>query len=214
MNNQEIEPTAQETAGRLQPGSSFDINPLAVPLRQSYRDAVSSLMGYFDAHGIAYMPRCEELGVCLTIRSDIPRWETSSRIRLGACTGVVTIYTWMEQFLVAPQAAWKAKRLVDVVNAHCDFAELGYDAATQQVYARTQVWYADTDLRPRDVELAMRATGALLLRTLLELFEIFANRKRIEDSVEVLLRWLREQEMQAVVDVPEVDIETVGEATT
>lgn len=213
MNIQENETTVQETAGRLLPGTSFEINPQAIPLRESYRNSVNALMGYFDTHGIAYMPRCEELGVCLTVRSDVPRWATSSRIRLGACTGVVTIYTWMEQFLVAPQCAWKAKRLVDAVNAHCEFAELDYDAATQRVYARTQVWYADAELRPRDVELAMHATGVVLLQTLRELFEITANRKRIDDSVEALLRWLREQEMQAVVDVPEVEIGSVSEAT-
>ena len=126
---------------------------------------------------------------------------------------MVTIYTWTEQFLVAPQCAWKAKRLVDAVNAHCKFAELGYDEAMQQVYARTQVWFADAELRPRDVELAMHATGVVLLQTLRELFEIAANRKRIEVSVEAILRWLREQQMQAVVGVPEIEIETVSEAT-
>ena len=114
---------------------------------------------------------------------------------------------------MAPQFAWRANRLVDAVNAHCEFAELGYDAATRRVYARTQVWFADAELRPRDVELAMHATGVVLLQTLRELFEIFANRKRIKAGVVALLRWLREQEMQAVVDEPEVEFETVGEAT-
>lgn len=213
MNNQEIEPTAQETAGRLLPSSSFDINPHAISLRASYRNSVIALMGYFDTRGISYMPRCEDLGVCLTVCSDIPRWETTTQIRLGTCTGVVAVKTWIEQFQLDSLSAWKTKRLVEAVNSHCEFAELGYNTAMRRVYAQTQVWYADTDLRPRDVELAMRATGALMLRTLLELFEIFANRKRIEHSVEVLLRWLREQERQAVVDVPEVEIETASEAT-
>ena len=196
MNDQENEATAaaQETEGVVTPADGFDMNPLAMPLRESHRNAVNALMGYFDAHGIPYRPRCEEIGICLTVRSDIPHWQTSSQIRLGACTGVVTIYTWMDQVLVAPPYDWMAKRLVDAANRHCDFAELGYDAGMRHIYARTQVWYADADLRPRDVELAMRVTGVVLLRTLRELFEISVNRKRIADSVEALERWLGEEE--------------------
>lgn len=213
MNIQEDEATAQETAGCLLPGSSFEINPLAIPLRESYRNSVNALMDYFDTHGILYIPRCEDLGVCLTLRSDIPRWEATTQIRLGTCTGIVAINTWMEQFQLDSFSAWKTKRLIEAVNSHCEFAELGYNTAMRRVYARTQVWFADTDLRPRDVELAMRATGALLLRALLELFEITANRKRIEDSIDAILRWLKEQQMQAVVDVPEVEIETASKAT-
>lgn len=195
MNDEENEGTAaaQEPEGVMTPAGGFDMNPLAVPLRESYRNAVIALMRYFDAQGIPCRPRCEEIGICLTVGSDIPHWETSSRIRLGACTGVVTIYTWMDQFLLTPQCDWMAKRLVHAVNRHCQFAELGYDAGMRHIYARTQVWYADADLRPRDVELAMRVTGVVLLRTLRELFEISVNRKRIADSVEALERWLEEE---------------------
>lgn len=218
MNDQENEGTAaaQETEGAMTPAGGFDMNPLAVPLRESHRNAVNALMGYFDAHGIPYRPRCEGIGICLTVGNVIPHWETSSQIRLGACTDVVVIYTWMEQVLVAPrsQCDWMAKRLVDAVNRHCAFAELGYDPMMRHIYARTQVWYADADLRPRDVELAMRATGVVLLQTLRELFEISANRKRIDDSVEALVRWLEEEEMRAIVEFPEVQIEAADEAAS
>ncbi len=206
--------TAQETAGNMLPSSGVDINPLAIPLRDSYRNSVKALMGYFDAHGIPYISRCEELGMCLIVQSDISRWQTSTRIRLGAWTGMAAVYTWMPHFLVESQDAWKAKRLVDAVNSHCEFAELGYNPAMQHIYVQSQVWFADADLRPRDVELAMRATGALLLRTLHEFFELSAYRKRIEASVEVLVRWLREEEMRAVIEVPEVEIEAVDEVAS
>lgn len=214
MNDQENEGTAaaQEPEGVMTPAGGFDMNPLAVPLRESHRNAVKALMGYFDAHGIPYRPRCEGIGICLTVGSDMPHWETSSEIRLGACTGVVTIYTWMDQVLVAPQYGWMAKRLVDAVNRHCAFAELGYDAGMRHIYARTQVWYADADLRPRDVELAMRVTGVVLLRALRELFEISVNRKRMADSVEALERWLEEEQTRAVVESPEVQIDAADEA--
>ena len=49
MNNQANEATAQETAGDMLPSSGVDINPLAIPLRESYRNSVNTLMGYFDA---------------------------------------------------------------------------------------------------------------------------------------------------------------------
>ncbi len=214
MNDQETEGTAaaQETEGVMTPAGGFATIQQAMPLRESHRNAVNALMGYFDAQGIPYRPRCEEIGICLTVGSDIPHWETSSRIRLGACTGVVTIFTWMEQVLLAPQYDWMAKRLVDAVNRHCEFAELGYDAGMRHIYARTQVWYADADLRPRDVEMAMRVTGVVLLRTLRELFEISVNRKRIVDSVEALGRWLEEEQTWAVVEFPEVQIDAADEA--
>ncbi len=214
MNNQANEATAQETAGSLQQGSDVDMNPLAIPLRASYRKAVNALMSYFDAHGIPYLPRCEELGMCLIVQSDISRWQTRTRIRLGAWTGMAAVYTWMPHFQVESQHAWKVKRLVDAVNAHCGFAELGYDAATQHVHARTQVWFADAELRPRDVESAMHATGAVLQQIMRELFEITAYRKRIEASVEALLGWLREEEMRAVIEAPEVEIEAVDEVAS
>ena len=57
----------------------------------------------------------------------------------------------------------------------------------------------------------MHATGAVLQQIMRELFEISAYRKRIEASVEVLERWLREEEMRAVVEVPEVEIEAVDD---
>ena len=213
MNDQANEETAtaQETGGDMTPRSGVDINPLDILLRESYRNSVNALMGYFDSHGIPYIPRCEELGMCLMVHSDISRWQTSTRIRLGAWTGMAAVYTWMPHFQVESQCAWKAKRLVEAVNSHCEFAELGYDEAMRNVYARTQIWFADADLRPRDVESAMHATGAVLQQIMRELFEISAYRKRIEASVEVLERWLREEEMRAVVEVPEVEIEAVDE---
>ncbi len=211
MNNQANEAAAQETAGDMTPSNGVNINPLDIPIRESYRNSVNTLMSYFDANGIPYVPRCEELGMCLMVHSDISRWQTSTRIRLGAWTGMAAVYTWMPHFQMESQCAWKAKRLVEAVNSHCEFADIGYDEAMRNVYARTQIWFADADLRPRDVESAMHATGAVLLRTLQELFEISAYRKRIEDSVEVLVRWLREEEMQAVVEVPAVEIEAVDE---
>lgn len=216
MNDQENEGTAaaQEPEGVVTPAGGFDMNPLAVPLRESHRNAVNALMGYFDAHGIPYRPRCEGIGICLGVRSDNTHWETSSEIRLGTCTGVVTIYTWMDQVLVAPPYDWMAKRLVDAVNRHCEFAELGYDAGMRHIYARTQVWYADADLRPPDVELAMRVTGVVLLRTLRELFEISVSRKRIADSVEALERWLEEEQARAIVEIPEVQSEAADEAAS
>ena len=216
MNDRENEGTAaaQETEGVVTPAGGFATILQAMPLRASYRNAVIALMRYFDAQGISYRPRCEEIGICLTVRSDIPDWQTSSQIRLGTCTGVVTIYTWMDQVLVAPPYDWMAKRLVDAVNRHCDFAELGYDAGMRHIYARTQVWYADADLRPRDVEMAMRVTGVVLLRTLRELFEISVNRKRIADSVEALERWLEEEQTRAVVESPEVQCEAADEAAS
>ena len=127
---------------------------------------------------------------------------------------MAAVYTWMPHFQVESQCAWKAKRLVEAVNSHCEFAELGYDEAMRNVYARTQIWFADADLRPRDVESAMHATGAVLQQIMRELFEISAYRKRIEASVEALERWLREEEMRAVVEVPEVEIEAVDEVAT
>ena len=214
MNNQANEAAAQETAGDMLPSSGVNINPLAFPLRESYRNAVNTLMNYFDANGIPYVPRCEELGICLTLHSDNSRWQTSTRIRLGAWTGMAAVYTWMPHFLVESQCAWKATRLVDAVNSHCEFAELGYDEAMRNVYARTQIWFADADLRPRDVESAMHATGAVLQQIMRELFEISAYRKRIEHSVEVLVRWLREEKMRTVVEVPEVELEAGGEVAT
>lgn len=214
MNNQDNEATALENAGDMTPRSGVDINPLDILLRASYRNSVNALMGYFDANGIPYIPRCEELGMCLMVHSDISRWQTSTRIRLGACTGMAAVYTWMPHFQVESQCAWKAKRLVEAVNSHCEFAELGYDEAMRNVYARTQIWFADADLRPRDVESAMHATGAVLQQIMRELFEISAYRKRIEDSVEALVRWLREEEMRAVVEVPEVEIEAVDEGAS
>ena len=216
MNYQETEGTAaaQETEGVMTPAGGFATILQAMPLRESHRNAVKALMGYFDAHGMPYRPRCEGIGICLTVGSDMPHWETSSQIRLGACTGVVTIFTWMDQFLLTPQCDWMAKRLVDAVNRHCVFAELGYDAGMRHIYARTQVWYADADLRPRDVELAMRVTGVVLLRTLRELFEISVNRKRIADSVEALERWLEEEQTRAVVESPEVQCEAADEAAS
>ncbi len=214
MNTQANEATAQESAGDMTPSSGVDINPLAIPLRESYRNAVNTLMNYFDAYGIPYVPRCEELGICLTLHSDNSRWQTSTRIRLGAWTGMAAVYTWMPHFQMESQCAWKAKRLVEAIKSHCEFAELGYDEAMRNVYARTQIWFADADLRPRDVESAMHATGAVLQQIMRELFEISAYRKRIEASVEVLERWLREEEMRAVVEVPEVEIEAVDEVAS
>jgi len=127
---------------------------------------------------------------------------------------MAAIYTWMPHFLVESQCEWKAKRLVAEVNSHCEFAELGYEAVTKHVYARSQVWFADADLRPRDVESAMHATGAVLQQIMRELFEISTYRKRIEDSVDVLVRWLQEENMRAVVEVPEVEIEAVDEVAS
>ena len=211
MNNQANEAAAQETAGDMLPSSGVNINPLAFPLRESYRNAVNTLMNYFDASGFPCVPRCEDLGICLTLHRDNSGWQTGSPIRLGAWPAIAAIYTWMPHFLVESQCAWKATRLVAEVNSHCEFAELGYDEAMRNVYARTQIWFADADLRPRDVESAMHATGAVLQQIMRELFEISAYRKRIEASVEVLERWLREEEMRAVVEVPEVEIEAVDD---
>jgi hypothetical protein len=100
MNDQANEETtiAPEPAGGMLPSSGVDMNPLAMPLRESYRNAVNTLTGYFDAHGIPYIPRCEELGMCLMVHRDISRWQTSTRIRLGAYTDMTAIYTWMPHF--------------------------------------------------------------------------------------------------------------------
>ncbi len=63
----------------------------------------------------------------------------------------------------------------------------------------------------------MRVTGVVLLRTLRELFEISANRKRIADSVEALERWLEEAEMLVAAELrewpcAEVEIDWLNDA--
>lgn len=213
MYDQDNENTAaaEETEGVTTPAGGFATNPQGVPLRESYRNAVSALMRHFDAQGIPYRARCEELGICLTVGSDIPNWQPNSWIRLGAYTGAVIVYTWLEQFYMDPKCAWMVKRLVDAVNTHCAFAEIGYDGAMPRLYARTHVWYANAEHRPRDVEAAMGATGTVLLRTLREVFEMSANQKRLEDSVEALVGWLRDEEMRAVVELPEVEVVAADE---
>ena len=195
---------AREGADVMTIPDSVYPSPPPKPLQQSYRDAARVLMTYFDEQGISYQPCSEQFGLCLLVRHEMLRGVTNARIRLGAATGVVSISVWMDDLQVAPRYAWMAKRLVDAVNEHCAGAQLGHSAMMQLVYARTQVWYANAELRPRDVVAAMSETGSVLLQTLLELHEVVHWCKRIDDGVEALVRWLKEAAERAAVEMNEL----------
>lgn len=185
------------------PGS-VDTNPPPKPLQQPYREAARALMAYLDEQGIRYHPCCEQFGLCLEVRHEFWRGVTNARIRLGGGAGVVSITVWMDDLLVEPRCAWMVKRLTDAVNDHCLCAQLGYSVLMQRAYARTQVWYANADLRPRDVVAAISSAGAVLLKALLELQEMSSWQKRINDGIEAMVQWLENATGRAAVETAEL----------
>lgn len=186
-----------------------DTNPPPKPLQQPYRAAARGLMAYLDEQGIPYQPCSEQFGLCLEVRHKFWRGVTNARIRLGASTGVVSITVWMDDLLVAPGCAWMVRRLADAVNDHCVDAQLGYSVLMQRAYARTQVWYVNADLRPRDVVAAIASAGAVLLKALLELQDMTHWHKRVDDGVEAMVRWLEDAAGRAAVETAELPDEAL-----
>lgn len=174
------------------------------PLQQPYRAAARVLMAYLDEQGIHYQPCREQFGLCLEVRHEFWRGVTNARIRLGAGTGVVSITVWMDDLLVAPSRAWMVKRLADAVNDQCVVAQLGYSVLMQRAYARTQVWYANADLRPLDVVAAITSAGVVLLQALLELQDMTRWHKRVDDGIEAMVRWLEDAAGRAAVETAEL----------
>lgn len=159
--------------------------------QQNHRQAANVLMAYFQEHSIPYRVAVEDFGVCVTVIDDVCRGRTASQIRLGEGMDVASVRTWAD-FRIPANCVWKVKRVMEAVNARCRFAHLGYSAMTARIYGETQVWYVDAELRPHDVEMAMRMTGSLLLRTIQALIDCFYCRKHVEDVQAGMVNWVNE----------------------
>lgn len=204
----EVTSTAPDTAGGTPMRA---INSSVKPRQQTYQEALASLLDYFREQGMTYLPGEETFGAGLRVCRDPEGWEVQHYIRLGVITGMVTVYTWLNKDYLPASHIWMAKRLIDAVNEHCVYAQLGFSVQGFYLYARTQVWYVDADLRPRDVTGAMVATGTMLSHVQQEADAVLQKRKLIDQAVNDLTKWLHAEHFWADVEQmgPEIECEPV-----